>query len=109
MATENYNNLTPNDKWRKAILSLKPNSKWSALDQELTWLDSSQTEPTATEIANEITRLEGVATSEEYKRKRAVEYPSLQEQLDMQYWDKKNGTTTWVDAIAKVKSDNPKP
>ena len=36
-------------------------------------------------------------------------YPSIGDQLDMQYWDKKNGTTTWVDAIAKVKSDNPKP
>jgi|TARA_Y100000289_G_scaffold19436_1_gene18744 hypothetical protein len=46
---------------------------------------------------------------QEYKNKRAVAYPSIQEQLDMQYWDKKNGTTTWVDAIAKVKSDNPKP
>ena len=44
----------------------------------------------------------------DYKWKRAAEYPSIQEQLDMQYWDKKNGTTTWVDAIAKVKSDNPK-
>ncbi len=43
-----------------------------------------------------------------YKSKRKEEYPSIQEQLDMQYWDKKNGTTTWVDAIAKVKSDNPK-
>ena len=40
---------------------------------------------------------------------RADAYPPLQDQLDMQYWDKKNGTTTWVDAIAKVKSDNPKP
>ena len=44
-----------------------------------------------------------------YQRDRAVAYPTLQDQLDMQYWDKKNGTTTWVDAIAKVKSDNPKP
>ena len=44
-----------------------------------------------------------------YKNQREEEYPSLQDQLDMQYWDKKNGTTTWVDAIAKVKSDNPKP
>jgi hypothetical protein len=44
-----------------------------------------------------------------YQRDRAEEYPTLQDQLDMQYWDKKNGTTTWVDAIAKVKSDNPKP
>ena len=45
----------------------------------------------------------------EYKKKRREAFPSLSDQLDMQYWDKKNGTTTWVDAIAKVKSDNPKP
>ena len=45
----------------------------------------------------------------DYQKKRAKEYPSIQDQLDMQYWDKKNGTTTWVDAVAKVKSDNPKP
>ncbi len=44
-----------------------------------------------------------------YRSKRRENFPSLQEQLDMQYWDKKNGTTTWVDAIAKVKADNPKP
>jgi len=36
-------------------------------------------------------------------------YPSIQEQLDMQYWDAVNGTTTWKDAIAQVKADNPKP
>ena len=40
---------------------------------------------------------------------RATAYPSIQEQLDMQYWDKVNGTTNWEDAIAKVKSDTPKP
>ena len=45
----------------------------------------------------------------EYKKKRREAFPSLSDQLDMQYWDKKNGTTTWVDAIAKVKADNPKP
>ena len=45
----------------------------------------------------------------DYQNKRAKEYPSIEDQLDMQYWDKKNGTTTWVDAVAKVKSDNPKP
>ena len=39
---------------------------------------------------------------------RATAYPSIQEQLDMQYWDKVNGTTNWEDAIAKVKADNPK-
>ena len=44
----------------------------------------------------------------EYSRKREEVYPSIQDQLDMQYWDGVNGTTTWKDAIAKVKSDNPK-
>ena len=45
---------------------------------------------------------------DEYKYNRQAEYPSIVDQLDMQYWDKVNGTTTWQDAIAKVKSDNPK-
>ena len=45
----------------------------------------------------------------EYSRKRAIQYVSLQEQMDMQYWDSVNGTTKWKDHIAKVKSDNPKP
>ena len=27
----------------------------------------------------------------------------------IQYWDEVNGTTTWKDFVAKVKSDNPKP
>ena len=44
-----------------------------------------------------------------YARNREKEYPSQAEQFDMQYWDSVNGTTTWKDAIAKVKSDNPKP
>ena len=45
----------------------------------------------------------------EYQRKRADAYPSLQDQMDMMYWDNVNNTTTWKDAIAKVKSDNAKP
>ena len=44
-----------------------------------------------------------------YARNRANAFPSWQVQLDMLYHDKINGTTTWQDAIAKVKADNPKP
>lgn len=40
---------------------------------------------------------------------RKNEYPSIEDQLDMQYWDSVNGTTSWKDAIAKVKTDIPKP
>ncbi len=46
---------------------------------------------------------------QEYEIRRAEAYPSLEEQADMQYWDTINGTTTWVDAIAQVKLDHPKP
>jgi|TARA_R100000479_G_C6345274_1_gene186960 hypothetical protein len=44
-----------------------------------------------------------------YIQARQEEYGSIADQLDMQYWDAVNGTTTWKDHIAKVKSDNPKP
>ncbi len=45
----------------------------------------------------------------EYKKKRREAFPSLSDQLDQLYWDKKNGTNKWVETIDKVKSDNPKP
>ena len=45
---------------------------------------------------------------DQYKINRVFAYPSIKEQLDMQYWDSVNGTTTWADAIAKVKADFPK-
>ena len=35
-------------------------------------------------------------------------YPSMEEQLDMLYWDKVNGTEKWKAAIDKIKTDNPK-
>ena len=44
-----------------------------------------------------------------YKMKRAEAYPAIGDQLDMMYHDLVDGTRTWRDAIAKVKSDNPKP
>jgi len=40
------------------------------------------------------------------KRKRA--YPSIQEQLDLQYWDKVNSTDTWEQDINAVKAKYPK-
>lgn len=36
-------------------------------------------------------------------------YPSIDDQLDMMYHDKINGTSTWVDAITAVKQKWPKP
>jgi len=44
-----------------------------------------------------------------YIQARQEAYGSIGDQLDMQYKDLVNGTTTWKDHIATVKSDNPKP
>ena len=50
-----------------------------------------------------------LAENPEYINKRQAAYPSIAEQLDMQYHDSINGTTTWADAIAAVKAEYPKP
>ena len=55
------------------------------------------------------TQLDSAAAKVKYKSDRASSFASIGEQLDMQYWDAVNGTTTWKDYIAKVKADNPKP
>ena len=44
-----------------------------------------------------------------YIQARQEAYGSVADQLDMQYWDSVNDTTTWKDHIAQVKADNPKP
>lgn len=43
-----------------------------------------------------------------YSEKRALEYPSIQDQLDILYWDKVNGTENWKDLIASIKHKYPK-
>jgi hypothetical protein len=45
----------------------------------------------------------------DYQSKRRLEYPSLEEQLDLLYWDKVNKTKVWEDTIAVVKAKYPKP
>ena len=58
--------------------------------------------PTDEEIQSKI-------DAKQYQHDRAVAYPNIQEQLDMIYWDKINGTEKWKETIDKIKSDNPKP
>ena len=67
--------------------------------------------PTESDCTNGLAALQTAwdLENDSYKSKRREAFHSLEEQLYMQYWDSVNGTTTWKDAIAKVKSDNPKP
>ena len=96
-----------------ALLQLGKNANRYRLDQSppphkiIEWdSGNSDSQPTDDELNAAYTTWKN---ANEYKQNRENSYPSLQEQMDMQYWDSVNGTTTWKDAIAKVKSDNQKP
>ncbi len=60
-------------------------------------------------VAYDLAAVESLVAANAYQELRSLAYPSIQEQLDMQYWDGVNGTTTWQDAIEAVKTGNPKP
>ena len=81
-----------------------------AIDDEkiIRWGESTA-QPTEKAINDKITELQADYDAKQYQRDRAPQYPSIQEQLDMQYWDAVNGTNKWQEAVAKVKADNPKP
>lgn len=95
------------------MLQLHPEGGWAVHyaneDQEggaetLEWTRSDIDAPTDDVIQAKREEL----TKKIYQDTRQRTYPSIGEQLDMQYWDSINGTTTWKDAIAKVKTDVPK-
>lgn len=61
------------------------------------------------EVAYDESAVQAKINSEAYKDARASAYASLAEQLDMQYWDRVNGTSTWKEHIDAVKAAHPKP
>jgi len=94
----------------EVILKINPNAKASIIDNDInqiTWLNGT-TPISVSDIQAKMVELQAEYDANQYQRDRATVYPSIQEQLDMQYWDNVNGTTNWEDAIAKVKADNPK-
>ena len=93
------------------ILAIKSDAQVSIEAEDInqiTWHDNNPTNITKEQILAKQTELQAEYDAKNYQRDRAKEYPTIQEQLDMQYWDNVNGTTNWEDTIAKVKGDNPK-
>ena len=92
-----------------AIRELAPNCEfgWENEDYSTLWWgdDNETAKPSEAEINAKATAM---ANRDAHIQPRTKAYPTIQEQLDMQYKDLLNSTTTWKDAIAKVKSDNPK-
>ena len=96
----------------KAILKINPSAvvtvRGSDINTcEIEWLNGTTPIPKA-DIEAKMVEVQAEYDANQYQRDRATAYPTIQEQLDMQYWDNVNGTTNWQTAIAKVKADNPK-
>lgn len=52
--------------------------------------------------------LESKVKAEKAIAARLAEYPSLEDQLDMLYWDKVKGTNVWFNTINQIKKKYPK-
>ena len=94
----------------EAIKKINPNAEFTinADDiNQITWLNGTTPIPKA-DIEAKMVEVQAEYDANQYQRDRAKEYPSIQEQLDMQYWDSVNGTNTWQDKINEIKTKYPK-
>ena len=94
-----------------ALTEINPEIKYTYLaeDYETLQILSDHEKPTKEAIESAKVKAQQKIDDSYYKIQRASAYPSIQDQLDMQYWDAVNGTNKWQEAVAKVKTDNPKP
>lgn len=95
----------------QALIKLRPNAEWKVNGDtyaDIEWLDQNETKPTEEEVNQAITEVTAERQANLYKGKRREAYGSLEAQLDLLYWDKKNGTNKWVEFVDQIKSDIPK-
>ena len=93
-----------------SIKAINSNAEFSVNAEDInqiTWLNGT-TPISANEILAKQKELIAEYNAKKYQRDRAKAYPSIQEQLDLQYWDKVNGTDNWEQAINAVKVQYPK-
>lgn len=93
----------------KAIYNLYPNVVSISNGQIAYDADNNIVRYDEHDVLIEIQRIQDEYNNLLYQRQRSIEYPNIQDQLDMQYWDLVNGTTTWQDTINAVKAKYPKP
>jgi len=73
------------------------------------WNIEGVVKPTDEQLATYESAADLLERQNAVRRTRKAAYGSIEDQLDMQYKDKLNGTTTWNDHVAAVKSANPIP
>ena len=100
----------------RAIKAINPSAQFTYSSEDfstLTWLNGT-TPISQADIEVKQVELKADFDAKQYQRDRTVQpekggYPFIQDQLDMQYHDLVDGTTTWKDAVQAIKDANPKP
>lgn len=92
----------------EAIQALCPTAEWTMDGDDLEWLSEDIDQPSEEAIIRKQAEMQYEREIKVYQQQRKIAYPSRDEQLDMMYWDKINGTTTWDAAINAVKEAYPK-
>ena len=91
----------------ESIKSLEANAEFVMVEDVITeWHSKDITQPTDEAIATEQTRLQAEYDAKEYARARALEYPSIADQLDDIFH---NGLDAWKATIQTTKDKYPKP
>ena len=92
-----------------AVLAINPEAKCTVSNNDIDTIiwDSGQTPISKADIEAKQTELQTEYDSQDYARKRKAEYDQLN-QFEMQFDDKEDSTTTWVDKINEIKGRHPK-
>lgn len=80
---------------------------WQISDQEGEYYYPNMTQTQAINLY-QATKQKELTRGLDYRILRMQAYPSIQEQLNMMYWDTVNGTNKWVETISEIKKKYPK-
>ena len=78
----------------KSVLKINPNAQVSISGNDINSIvwENGTTPIPISDIEAKMEEVQAEYDANQYQRDRAIAYPSIQDQLDMQYWDKVNGT-----------------
>ena len=96
----------------EAIKNLRPNSAFSVTGETyegIVWMDTSTPMPSRTEVEAEVTKLKEQQKKDEYKFKRFMEYPRVEDYLDAVVKGDQEAIQAYIDACQAVKAKYPKP
>ena len=95
-----------------AIMAINPSAVINIQGGVIEWQDTPVISDA--DIQAKLSELQAEYDANQYQRDRnevdgTNVYPDIGDQLDMLFHDKKDGTTTWEDAVQAVKDAHPKP